>query len=140
MFFRGGVFRILFVLLLIGGLLSLGGFFGWSQGYTAGLAAADGGARAVGPYPVYGFGFFPFFWGFGLIFKLGLLLLFFLFIGKIFRFWRWRGAGGPQGSGWGGPGHYHPHGDRHHHRRPPWADRKGGPRGDTVDDEPSEVV
>ena len=120
--FRGrGIFRILIMLLLIGGLLSLGGYFGYSQGFTAGIAATDGaavegGARAFGPYPYpyhygYGFGFFPLFFGFGIL-KLLFFFFILMFISKLFWFSRWRMAGGP--GGWGkGPGW-------HHHGPPPW--------------------
>ncbi len=116
--FRGrGFIRLLFLGLLIIGLMSLGGYFGWSQGFASGLAAADGAdgiARAYPVYPYYGFGFFPFFF-LGGIFKLFFFIFFFGFLFKMFGFWRWRMAGGPE--------HW-----KHHHGGPPW--RKGHHRGD----------
>ena len=109
------IFAVLLLVLFVIGLLSLGGYLGWSQGYMAGLAAADGGEGVVGPRAFYGYGFFPFFpffFGFGLFFKFAFLLLLFFLIFRMFGFWRWRMAGGP--PGWG---KYH---HRHHHGPPPW--------------------
>jgi hypothetical protein len=124
---RSGLFRVLFVVLVIISLLSLGGYLGWSQGYTAGVIAADGsGAYEGGARPVplarpyyYGYGFFPIFFGFGLFFKLIFILFIIFLISRLFRFWAW---GGPWGRGWGGPH------ARHHHHGPPWSgERPDGP-------------
>jgi hypothetical protein len=95
---------------------------GWSQGYFAGrqaagqqAAAGEDGAPAPAPYAPYphagwrggpGMGFFPFWWGIGLFFKVGLFLLFLGLIGRFFRF-----------------GHWHRPRDKHwrHHHAPPWS-------------------
>lgn len=127
--FRGrGLLRIVLAALLIGGLLSLGSYFGWAHGYNAGLIAADGGAQPLGPYPYphYGFGFFPFFFGFGLIFKIGFLFLIFMVFGRLFRF-GWGGlAGGPRGG-------YDSRVWRHD--PPPWGKERRRPGADAEPDD-----
>lgn len=120
MFGRRG-FGIIWVVLLIIGLLALGGYAGWSQGYMMDLAAGGGEGARVAPYPpfAFGYGFFPLFFGLGIFFKLAFFLLIFLFIAKIFRFWTWRTAGGPPGEYWG----------RRHGHRPPWySDEEESPK------------
>lgn len=108
------IIGVILVVLLIGGLLSLGGYLGWQQGYAMGSLAAAGESGQVVPRPFYGVGFYPFFplfFGFGLIFKLLFFLLVIFLIARMFRFWSWRTAGGPPGHRWG----------RHwHHGPPPW--------------------
>jgi hypothetical protein len=133
--FRRRILATIVIGLLIIGLLSLGGYIGWSQGYAMGrLASGEAGAGApagaVGPYlPYYGVGFFPFFWGIGLVFKIGFFLLFFFLIAKFFRFFAWRMAGGARGPYWGGPKQWH------HGPKPPWwrdweeADAEAGDTG-----------
>jgi hypothetical protein len=113
--FRGRLFGAILIVLLIIGLLSIGGYLGWSQGFAAGSLAAAGGDGIPAPRGFYGpgFFFFPLFLGFGLFFKLGLFLLLLLLIGKLFGFWTWRMAGRPPGYGWGR--HWHKHGSP-----PPW--------------------
>ena len=75
--------RVVVAALVIVGLMALGGYFGYSQGYDAGLAS-DGGRD----------GFSAFFLGIGLLFKF--LLVFFLvsLIAKLFFFRRWARHGG----------------------------------------------
>ena len=93
------VFRILFAIILVLGLIAVGVYIynaGVAQGLVAGgtLADPDGGVR---PYPYYapfyrpwGFGFFPFGWIFPLFF---FLLLFWAIRGLFFRSWYRRGPG-----------------------------------------------
>lgn len=103
---------VLLAVLAIGGMALFRG--GWSQGYQAGVIAAnsaDGEALPVPPYygglvrypytPGFGFPFLACFLGIGFF-----LLVFFLF-GAIFR-------------PWGRAGHHHK-GWRYGHKRPPWA-------------------
>jgi hypothetical protein len=133
MFGRRG-FGIIWMVLLIIGLLALGGYAGWSQGYMMGLAASSGEGARVVPHPPfgygYGYGFFPLFFGLGIFFKLAFILLFFLFIGKVFRFWAWRTAGGPPGEHWA----------RHYGHTPPWYSEEKGtperPKGEADVDDP----
>jgi hypothetical protein len=131
MFRRRGFFRIVLVALLIGGLFSLGSYFGWMQGYNAGLAATDGGGgQAFGPYPYYGFGPLgvPFFFGFGLIFKLAFFFLIFMLFARLFRFGWWGMAHGPRR---GYDSYSWPH------EAPPW-NREG--RRPWTDDPPEDQV
>jgi hypothetical protein len=113
MFFRR-IFALILVLLLAIGLLSIAGYAGWSQGYTMGHLAASGEGGTVAPYAPYAIGFSPFWFGIGLFFKLGLLLLLFLVLAKCFGFWAWRMAGGPHGKYWAK--HWHHYGPP----KPPW--------------------
>ena len=120
---RKGFVSFLVVALIVMGLLGLGGYAGWSQGYAAGLATGAGGA--VPAYVPFAYGFTPVFFGIGLFFKFAFLLLFFFIIFKMFRFFTWRMAGGPQG---GPPWGRHRHGDGGHG---PW--NRGGRRGSSED-------
>ena len=122
MFYRGGIFRIFFVALVIIGLLSLGGVMGWSQGFNAGVIAGDGGAQSFAPRAYYGAGFSPFFFGFGLFFKLIFFLLIFSVLAKVFRFWAGH-RGGPPGGSWGKPKHGH-------QGPPPWHKEQEGTSAD----------
>lgn len=95
--------RILAVLLTVV-LVGIGIYVAYQNGFESGALASaasaqDGGATVVadrgwghrgGPYGGWGFGFFPFFWIFPLLF-------FFL----IFSAFRRRGPWGPGGSDWG---------------------------------------
>ena len=98
--------RLITVALVGVGLLVLGGFIGWAQGYDAGMTggvastSSTAGAGAL--------------WGVGFFFKFLLFILLIAFISKLFFFRRWRGYhAGPYGEGhgyWGhGHGHYHEH-------------------------------
>ena len=91
--------RVVVAALVLVGLMALGGYFGYSQGYDAGLAS-DGGRD----------GFSAFFLGIGLLFKF--LLVFFLvsLIAKLFFFRRWARHGG---GGRRGHGHWHRHHGEH---------------------------
>ena len=126
------IIGVILILLVIGGLLSLGGYLGWQQGFAMGsLAAAGEGGQAV-PRAYYGMGFFPFspfFFGFGLIFKFLFFIFLFMLIAKMFRFWSWRTAGGPPGYGWGKRWH--------HHGPPPWykGEREVTKEADESDDD-----
>lgn len=110
MFFRGGLWRFLLTLVLVGVLIAGGVALyqaGFGQGYAAGLAAASGdtGSGALARPPVYGyapywFGVgFPFFHPFGILGTLlgiGFFLFVFFLIGRLLFFggWRRRWAGG----------------------------------------------
>jgi hypothetical protein len=128
--FRRRFFPGILGTLLILTLLVVGGFAihraGVAQGYTLGLqaSAAEAGEAVPLPvapysYPGYGYGFRPFFGGFGFLLMLGLGFLFFAFIARFFFFgWAWRRwAGGPHG---GAP--WAKHWKHHHGRVPPWHD------------------
>ncbi|MDA1216262.1 MAG: hypothetical protein O2812_05255 [Chloroflexi bacterium] len=107
--------RLITVALVGVGLLALGGFIGWTQGYDAGITggvAATPATAGVGAL-----------WGVGFFFKFLLLMFFMVFISKVFFFRRWRGYhAGPYSSHHGGPhdeGHgYWGHGHGHHHEHP----------------------
>ena len=127
----------LVVVALLAGLLIVGGTAlyraSWSQGYTAGqLAAGDEESEVMPktfPYMPYGFGYpgrhwgFPsFFFGLGLIFKIGLFFLLLAVIGRIIRWLVWGKVmmtGGPWPMG-GHPYHRGRHWRRHHGPVPPW--------------------
>jgi hypothetical protein len=107
-------------LIIVSLLIILGGFaiqrISWSQGYRMGQLAAGGEGVAVVPHAPYGFGH-P-----GLFITIGLLFLLLIVVGKFFRFWAWRMAGGPWMMAGGPRGEYWP---RHWHRprgpMPPWC-------------------
>lgn len=127
--FRKGLLFLLLLTLLVVGLVGAGNSAafraGWSQGYEAAQQVDGDEGRAAGSVPDrsgryddrrFGpaFGFFPFFWGVGLLFKLFLFLLLFGFIARLFfRPWH-RG-------GW--------HRGHRPHEKPPWA-YEGGDTGD----------
>lgn len=113
---RRGLVSFLVIALIVAGLLGLGGYAGWSQGYAAGLVTGAGGA--VPAYVPFAHGFSPVFFGIGFIFKFLFLILFFFIIIRMFKFFTWRMAGGPQG---GPPWGRHGHGEGRHG---PWG-RKG---------------
>jgi hypothetical protein len=135
------IFALILVVLLVIGLLSIAGYAGWSQGYTMGHLAASGEGGTVAPYAPYAIGFSPFWFGIGLFFKLGLLLLLFLVVAKCFGFWAWRMASGPQGKYWA------KHWPHHGPPRPPWhpgwdkapaeQTKQAKPDADTGDVEPN---
>jgi len=100
------------VVVLIG-LLILGGLaihrIGWVEGYRAGQLAVGGEGGTVVPYGSYGFG------GPGLFLPIVLIILLLVVVGRFFRFWAWRMAGGPWAmAGWprGGDWSRHWHGPR----------------------------
>ena len=94
--FRRGLIRGLFFLIIVGGLLSLGGYFGWSQGFSAGLATAvEGGVPAYAPFAA---GMAPVFWGVGLLFKVAFLFLFFMIFMKFMGMMAFRRGGGRFGG------------------------------------------
>ncbi len=134
--FRGGFLLRFFLALLLVVVLVGGGYglyrLGWVQGYEAHalVSAAPGGGQgqSAPPAPYYGygpwfygphfwgpgFGFFPFFPVFGLVW----IVIAFLIIGGIFRraaFRRW--GGGP------GPGYWH------YHAYPEGGEHPGAPAG-----------
>ena len=102
--------------LIIVGLLILGGFaiqrISWSQGYRMGQLAAGGEGVAVVPHAPYGLGYHP-----GLFFTVGLLFLLLIVMGKFFRFWAWKTAGGP----WMMSGAMARHWHRPRGPMPPWC-------------------
>ena len=93
--------RVLVVGLVVAGLLTIGGYFGWSQGYEAGLIE-EGTARSYAP-----------FFGIGLFLKFLLVLVLVLLVSKIFFFRRWKHGGGRHGGPWGRHWHEHPYGEPH---------------------------
>lgn len=111
--------RLLVVGLIGGGLLALGGYFG----YEAGVAYE--GER--------GYGFWPFL-GVAFLFKFLLIGLLVLFISKLFFFRRWRAYGGSHG----GPGPRHWGDWRGHHDYGHHEGRRR--RGEPEDDDPPEVA
>lgn len=135
--FRKGFLPLLLIGLLVFGLIGVGNSAafraGWSQGYDAAQRAdVEDGERESepdrpdsydGPRFGPGFGFFPFFWGIGLFFKLLLFLLLFGLIARLF-FRPW---------GWGGRhrGHHAWHGHQRHEKAP-WAYEGGDPDDDKV--------
>jgi len=108
--------------LIVIGLLIVGGWAiyrtGWSQGYLA----AGSEAGAIAPYAPYGFGYPGGPFGARLFFTVGLFILLLVVIGKCFRFWAWRTAGGPWMMA-GGPmdRHWARHWHRPHGPVPPWC-------------------
>ena len=123
------VWRALAALIVVG-LLVVGGlavhYVGWSEGYAAGQLAAEGEEGAPAPYGPYGFrwpgrpfGFTPFLFG-GALFRIVLLVVLLVVIGKLLRFVAWAIAGGPpMGGPWAR--HWHrPHGHWAHGPMPPW--------------------
>ena len=97
---------------------------GWSQGYVLGLLTGGGNATGLAPYLAYRAGpgmmhggFFGFF---GVIFRIGFLLLMFAFLAKVFMFARWHMHGG-EGPWQHGPwrhGHWQ-HGPWEQPQQPP---------------------
>ena len=118
MFWRGGFWRFLLTLLLVGLLIGGGVALyqaGFGQGYNAGLAASAGDGTAHLP-PAYGYYYppfagwgFPFFGPFGILLGIGFFLFVFFIVGGLVRaiFWR-RGdrREGPHGWRYGGWGPY----------------------------------
>ena len=107
--FRRGSILVVLIGLFVFGLLGVGGYAGWSQGFDAGLVA--GAQGEVPAYVPYAIGFSPVFLGVALFFKVALMFLILFGIFRMFRFFAWRTAGGPQSGPWGrhGRGHHHPH-------------------------------
>ena len=93
------------ILLVIVGAIAYN--VGWSDGVNTHLpAATQQGDGAVGPPYYYGYGFHPFFAGFGILWFLFILFgIFFLFRLLFWGFAGRRMMGGGYGRGWGyGPG------------------------------------
>ena len=88
--FWGGLLGLFLVLLLVGTVGVFAYQMGAASGAGIGLAAGEAGTRVV--YPA--FGFFPFFWGFGLIKFFFLFFFGMLILRLIFRPWRMMGRGG----------------------------------------------
>ena len=89
--------RVVLIGLIVVGLLAIGGYLGWSQGYTAGGAAEEDVVYH------YAGGFVPFFFGLGLFFKMLFFVFLFLVISKLFfRGWgnHGRAYSGHQGRDW----------------------------------------
>lgn len=132
MFRRGGFFRFLLTLLLVG-LLVAGGVAlyqaGFGQGYQAGALAASAAAGSDGTTHLPAYGYFwppyagygiPFFNPFGIFLGIGFFLFVFFVIGGLFRFGayrRWAGKGGPEGWRYG-------YGPYPHWGRPSEAEKK----------------
>ena len=96
----GGLLTLVLVLVLVGTV----GAFAYQMGAASGaglpLAEGEGAARVI--YPA--FGFFPFFWGFGLVKFFFLFFFGMLILRLIFRPW---GRMGPWGRDWKeGRGHW----------------------------------
>jgi hypothetical protein len=118
---------VLLAALIIIGLLILGGLaihrIGWSQGYKVGQLAVGIEGGATLPYGPYGFRYS------GLFLTIGLILLLLIVIGKFFRFWAWKMAGGPwmmAGRPWmmahrPKGEHWARHWHRPHGPMPPWC-------------------
>ncbi len=113
-----GLAALIFVGLLIAGSLAIY-YLGWSQGYVTSQPMPEGEGGAPWPYLPRGSGNmgrpFAFAMCTGLMFKLGMLILLFCIIGKIFRFFTWGMAGGPWMTGRRRGRRWH----RHHHQGPP---------------------
>ena len=101
--YRGRFFGMLVFLMVFALILGICGFSAWSQGFSAGQLAADGEAIVVPPMRV-GYGFAPFAFGFGLLFKFACLSFIFLMMigltGKFLRLWYWRSNGGHGHKHW----------------------------------------
>jgi len=119
------------VMLVVVGLLAGGGFAlyraGWSQGHAAVQLEGAGGEGEMA-FPGFGYpgrafgashGFVPFMFGAGLIFRIGLLLLFIILISRLLRFVIWGPAWrfGMARSGFRPSAHWH----RMHGPVPPWC-------------------
>jgi hypothetical protein len=86
----------LFFGLAVAGLLAIGGFAGWNQGFLAGSSGSTGGVHTVG----HGGGFFLALAGVDLLLKLLFFTFLFFFVAKLFFFRRrwstehggWRGG------------------------------------------------
>jgi len=126
---KGFLWRAAAALVLIG-LLVTGGLAayraGWSQGYAVRQTAIEGQESAPMPYAPY-FGhhlrFAPHMFGVGLLFKVLLLLAFFVIAGKLIRFVIW---GSLWRFGMASPGpwrkrHKHAYWHRMHGPAPPWC-------------------
>ena len=122
------VAALIFVGLLIAGGVAIY-YLGWSQGYGTGPLPAEGETVAPLPYLPHRFGyvghpvgFAPFLCGAG-FFKIGLLILMFCIIGKIFRFFAWGMVGGPWMMGGPRSRRWARHWHRHHPHGPmsPWC-------------------
>ncbi len=109
---RGRGIGLLIGVLLIGGLLALAGYAGYSQGYDTGVAEQiEESATTVVYASDRGFS------GVGIFFKFLLFGLLFLFIFKIIGFFAWRRRWGPRGrwqEQWEHQG-YGPHSHPHEH-------------------------
>jgi len=97
-----GLFGAILTVILLIVVAAIGYNIGWSQGVGTHLPE---GAANVPPAYYYGYGFHPFFAGFGILWFL--LILFGIFWLFRLAFWgrRWGGWYGPRGMG-GGGGHY----------------------------------
>ena len=96
-----GLFGAILTVILLIVVAAIGYNIGWSQGVGTHLPE---GAANVPPAYYYGYGFHPFFAGFGILWFL--LILFGIFWLFRLAFWgrRWGGWYGPRGMG--GGGHY----------------------------------
>lgn len=106
---------------------------GWSQGFSMGLLAGGADGAKLAPYLVgygtHGWGFGGLIGGFfGLIFRIGFLVLLFALLARVFGFWRWRGQGGPCGPHW----HRHWHGEAQTHP----AHGQPGPKAESSANQP----
>jgi hypothetical protein len=99
------------VLLII--VATIGYSIGWSQGVDTHLPA---GATNMPPY-YYGYGFHPFFAGFGILWFLLIVFGIFWLLRLAFFGRRWSGWYGPRGMGHGGPGSFEERAQEWHRRQ-----------------------
>ena len=85
--------RLIIFGVMVVGFMTLGGYLGWSQGYTAGLAAEADWIHGFGGAAV------PLFLGLGLL-KIFFFVFLFLFISK-FLFRGWKSHGRAYSGHWG---------------------------------------
>ena len=111
-----GLFGAILTVILLIVVAAIGYNIGWSQGVGTHLPE---GAANVPPAYYYGYGFHPFFAGFGFLWFL--LILFGIFWLFRLAFWgrRWGGWYGPRGMGGGhhGPGSFEERAQEWHRRQ-----------------------
>lgn len=117
--------KVILIGLLLVGLMAMGGYLGWLQGYAVGLAAEG---EVIHHHTG---GFAPFFIGLGLL-KLLFFLLLFLFISKLF-FRGWRSHGRAYPGPWG---RHLEEWHEHHHQR----QAEGNPPDRSEDDDKPPVA
>ena len=96
-----GLFGAILTVILLIVVAAIGYNIGWSQGVDTHLPQ---GAANVPPGYYYGYGFHPFFAGFGILWFLVILFGIFWLLRLAFFGRRWGGWYGPRGMGHHGPG------------------------------------